>query len=120
MEYLRPWKLVSFFIGVSLLIVGSFYYGFRDWDTALSIIMATLTYLTAPKAVHALFRPSLMGVTGALFWWIFTVDASYVIYNSVMGNMDFIVREENFTTSSCLYWMCGLMWSYNGNLEDLG
>jgi hypothetical protein len=36
-EYLRPWKLSTFAIGLSLLIAGSFYYQTPDWDIGISI-----------------------------------------------------------------------------------
>ena len=46
-EYLRPCKLGTYSIGLSLLIVGSFCYRAPDWDIPVSIIMSLFTYLTA-------------------------------------------------------------------------
>lgn len=46
-ELLRPWKLITLGIGVTLLIAGSYYYAAPDWDITISIIMAGFTYLTA-------------------------------------------------------------------------
>ena len=46
-EYLRPWKLATYAIGLLLLIAGSFYYQAPDWDISISIIMSFFTYLTA-------------------------------------------------------------------------
>lgn len=47
-EYARPWKLGTLALGIALLIIGSFYYQAPDWDIPISLIMATLAYLTAP------------------------------------------------------------------------
>lgn len=46
-EYLRPWKLLTFSAGLGMLIGGSYFYRFSDWDVGVSIVMAGLTYLTA-------------------------------------------------------------------------
>jgi len=51
-EYLRPWKLASFCVGLGLLLIGAQYHVAPDWDYPISFIMATLTYLTAPWAVQ--------------------------------------------------------------------
>lgn len=119
MEYIRPWKLATLALGIGILILGAFYYQLRDWDIMLSILMGIMTYITAPKAVHAFLHPTFMGISGSLAWWIITVDVSYVMYNSFMGNAEYIVREENFFASSCLYWICGIVWAYNGSLKEL-
>ena len=47
-DYLRPWKLVTLALGLGLLIAGSIYYQFEDWDVGISLIMGTLTYLFTP------------------------------------------------------------------------
>jgi len=67
-EYLRPWKLASFACGLALLIVGADWYHMPDWDYAISIIMATLTYLTAPWAVDVLRYRRWRRLPLALFW----------------------------------------------------
>ena len=43
-EYLRPWKLATYAIGLGLLVVGSFHYKAPDWDIPISIIMSFFTY----------------------------------------------------------------------------
>jgi len=55
-EYLRPWKLFSLAAGVVLLIAGWFYYHAPDWDIPISLIMATLVYLTAPWSMRVALR----------------------------------------------------------------
>lgn len=39
-ELLRPWKLVTLVIGLTLLIVGSFVYEAPDLDIPVSVLMA--------------------------------------------------------------------------------
>ena len=55
-EYLRPWKLATLACGIGLLVAGSFYYRAPDWDIPISLIMAFLTYLTAPWSMRALIE----------------------------------------------------------------
>ena len=51
-EYTRPWKLFTLALGIALLILGSFYYEAPDWDIPISLIMASLAYLTAPWSLR--------------------------------------------------------------------
>ena len=53
-EYARPWKLFTLALGIALLIVGSFYYEAPDWDIPISLIMASLAYLTAPWSLRVI------------------------------------------------------------------
>ena len=55
-EYARPWKLLTLAAGIALLILGSFYYEAPDWDIPVSLIMATLAYLTAPWSLRVLIE----------------------------------------------------------------
>ena len=119
-EYLRPWKLVTFFIGLSLLIAGSFYYLAPDWDVPISIIMATFAYLTASWSMHVVVERQWTKFPLMLFYTWFTVDGCYWIY---WKNVDpyalELMRDANFPASLSLYGMCGLVWYYNGTLKDL-
>ena len=51
-EYLRAWKIGTLFLGIALLIVGSYFYQAPDWDIPISFIMAILAYLTAPWSMR--------------------------------------------------------------------
>jgi hypothetical protein len=55
-EYRGPWKLVTLAVGVSVLIVGAFYYRAPDWDVPISLIMACFAYLTAPWSLRVLLE----------------------------------------------------------------
>ncbi|OFZ83835.1 MAG: hypothetical protein A2W21_12410 [Betaproteobacteria bacterium RBG_16_66_20] len=119
-EYARPWKLVTFAIGVALLIVGSFYYEAPDWDIPISLIMATLTYLTAPWSLRVIVERRWKLWPGMLLATWFTVDGSYWLYwhfkNPVA--LDFM-RGANFLPSLSLYMICGLIWFYRGGLRQM-
>ena len=53
-ELLRPWKLFTLTIGISLLVMGSFYYQAPDWDIPISFIMAGFAYLSASWSMHVM------------------------------------------------------------------
>jgi len=119
-EYFRPWKLITFGGGVALLVTGSFYYRAPDWDVPISLIMASLAYLTAPWSLRVLLERRWKSFPGALFATWFTVDGCYWLYwnykNPVALEM---MRDANFFASLSLYGMCGLLWLYRGSLREL-
>ena len=109
-EYTRPWKLVTFAVGIAFLIAGSFYYDSPDWDIPISLIMATLTYLTASWSLRvSVERRWKLWPAMLLATW-FTVDGSYWLYwdfkNPVALDM---MRGANFFASLSLYMICGLI-----------
>ena len=104
-----PFKLFTLAIGFAILCFGAVYENLQDWDFGVSFVMAILTFLTAPFVCQTIKRLDWRMVPlAALFFWV-SVDGSYVIYNSIAGNL--IVREANFYASAPLYFMCGLFWS---------
>ncbi|MGV8991267.1 MAG: hypothetical protein ACOH1Q_07670 [Thiobacillus sp.] len=119
-EYLRPWRLFTLAIGITLLIVGSFYYKAPDWDIPISFIMAILAYLTAPWSLRVILERKWQQFPAMLFVTWFTVDGSYAIYwyfeNPVALEM---MRAANFPASLSLYGMCGIIWLYQGSIKQL-
>ena len=122
-ELFRPWKLVTFAIGMAWLIYGALNYNIGDWDIGISLIMGTLAYVCAPWSVGVILtsirdRSRLwpLWVLAALLPAWFTVDGSYVLYHSAMGNQ--MLRAENFWTSSVFYFMAGCLWLYRGSLRQ--
>jgi hypothetical protein len=118
-EYLRPWKLVTLGIGLSLLIAGSFYFDAPDWDIPISIIMALFAYLFAPWCMRVLLerRYRLWPVAAALTW--VSVDGCYAVYWHFKDPRALeLMRSANFSASLALYGMCGLLWVYRGSLLD--
>lgn len=119
-EYLRPWKLFTLAIGIALLIAGSFYYVAPDWDVAISLIMAVLTYLTAPFSVRVLVERKWRFLPLMLFATWFTVDGSYSLYWYVKNPATLeMMRDANFLPSLFLYVVCGVLWLYRGSLKEL-
>ena len=92
-ELARPWKLVTFAIGMSWLLYGALNYGISDWDVGISILMGGLTYVLAPWSIKTIFaalrKPSWPGVAKVVIslgtaW--FVIDGVYVIYHTAAGN----------------------------------
>lgn len=123
-ELARPWKLLSFAIGMGWLLFGALTYGISDWDVGISVLMGGLTYLCAPWSVRVILislrdRPRYwpFWIMSALVVALGVVDWVYVAYHSAMGNQMF--RLENFYASSALYLLAGTIWLYRGSLRDL-
>jgi len=79
-EYKRPWKLFTLFVGLSLLIVGSYYMPAPDWDISISNIMAFFTYLSAAWSLRVLVERQWKNIPLMLFLTWFSVDGCYSIY----------------------------------------
>ncbi len=119
-ELTRPWKLFTLAVGVFLLIWGSFYYEAPDWDIAISLIMALFAYLTASWSMRVMVKRRWRDFPLMLFatWW--TVDGCYALYWSLKDPVALeLMRWANAPASLSLYWMCGLVWYWNGSLLEL-
>jgi hypothetical protein len=116
-DYLQPWKLASLMFGLVLLIAGSGYYQFQDWDVGISLIMGGMAYVFAPWSVRALIARQWSKLPLILFLYWLTVDGVYVGYNEMLGH--WYVRDANFWASTTLYWLCGVIWMPIGALRDL-
>ncbi len=120
LEYLRPWKLFTLAFGITLLVIGSFYYQAPDWDIPISFIMAGLTYLTAPWSMHVFLERKWQSWPLMLFYTWFTVDGCYAIYWYFKDPIALeLMREANFLASLSLYGICGIVWLYRGSLSQL-
>jgi hypothetical protein len=117
-EYLRPWKVFSLGCGIALLIFGSFYYPTIDWDIPISLIMASLTYLSAPWALRVFLERQWLYWPVALFASWFSVDGCYWIYWSLTNPEALVMRSANFGASLALYGICGALWLYRRSLRD--
>lgn len=122
-ELVRPWKLLSFALGMAWLLYGGLNYGISDWDAGISVLMGGLTYVCAPWSVATILAavryrsrvwlcPSVMALAAA---W-FVVDGVYVSYHTLLGNQ--MLRVENFFASSALYFLAGSIWLYRGTLRE--
>ncbi len=118
-EYKRPWKLFSLFVGLGMLIVGSFYYQALDWDIPISFIMAIFAYLTASWSMRVVVERQWRNFPLMLFYTWFTVDGCYWLYWHFTNPQAVeLMRDANFLASLTLYGMCGLVWYYHGTLKE--
>lgn len=120
MNYRHPWNISALFVGIGLLIAGSYYYEAPDWDIPISLIMAGFSYLTAAWSLHVLVKREWRKFPLMLFftWW--TVDGCYALYWYFKNPVALeLMREANAPASLSLYWMCGLVWYYRGTLREM-
>jgi hypothetical protein len=119
-EYLRPWKLAAFALGLALLIVGAFHFKSYDWDVGVSVVMATLAYVTAPWALRVVISRRWKMAPAALICYWLTVDGSYVAYNAWRGHpVSAELRCANLAASSVLYLACAVLWLPRKSLREL-
>lgn len=123
-ELRRPWKLITFALGMGWLFYGALVYRICDWDLGITVIMGSLTYLFAPWSVITIYRSLRLRaaawplhIAAALLPALLTVDWVYWIYHSLVGNQ--MLRWDNFKVSTVLYFICGIVWCYPGSLQDL-
>ena len=112
----RPWRITTFVIAASLLIVIAPYTGDRTWDYFDAFFMSVLTYATAPWAVGALYRVAKgklnvsQGYVAACLW-MFSASWSYDLYLVLRDGHYPITWYSNIFASSILYISAGLFWS---------
>jgi hypothetical protein len=122
-EMRRPWKLVTFALGMTSLIYGARFYRICDWDVGISLIMGGFAYAFAPWSVLVLHQALryrnpgwFLQAIAAFLPAMFTVDLIYWLYHTAFGNQ--MLRWENFKVSMALYFICGIGWGYRGSLKD--
>jgi hypothetical protein len=116
-DLLQPWKLVTLAIGFSWLLFGALTYDIPDWDVGVSIIMALLTYTSAPWCVRAIVGKRWSLIAGVVIMSWFSIDGSYALWHTLAGNQ--MIRDANFPASAALYWLCGFIWLPRGSLRDI-
>lgn len=119
-ESLRPWKLATLGVGLSLLLIGRYYYMAPDWDVAISIIMAGFTYLFAGWSMRVMVERQWRDWPLMIFftWWC--IDGCYALYWSLVNPTALeMMRDANWPASLSLFWICGLVWYWQGSLREL-
>jgi hypothetical protein len=117
---LRPWKVVTFAISGSGLVLVAPYTGDPTWDWFDASFMAVATYLTAPWSVGVLYRaargraPASHAFLAACAW-MFSASWSYDLYLLLRDGYYPVTWDANIAASSVLYACAGLLW----NLEHV-
>ena len=122
-EYLRPWKLMTWLLGMGWLFWGALYLHYPDWDMGVSIIMGTLTYLFAPWSIATVYKAIkykpkhyIFHILLSLFVAWLTIDGSYTVWHTYAGNQ--MIRLYQAPASTFLYLLTGFFWWYRGSLKD--
>lgn len=119
-EYLRPWKLLSLAVGILLLVLGAHYLPAPDWDVPVSLIMALVTYMTAPCSLRVVLERRWRQFPAALLATWVSVDGCYALYWQLVDPQALaMMRSANAPASLALYGMCAVIWLHRGSLRDL-
>ena len=122
----RPWKFFSFVVGMTGFILGALLLDLPTWDVGVSVIMSVLCYIFAPwavdSAIHA-FRERkgrwLLNIFLSLVVVYFVGSGSYEIYNTIRMGLHPVTYWENLLFSIPVTIAAGLLWRYDGSLNDL-
>ena len=132
---LRPWKLFTFAIAATGMVVIAPWSGDPTWDHVNGGVQSVLTYLTAPWSVGTLFRalrraeirraagnvdvtlPSRVEALCAACAWMVSVSWFYDAYLFWRDGRYVDIWAENLFASSALYLLAGLLWSVQADRE---
>jgi hypothetical protein len=113
---LRPWKIATFSIAASGLILIAPYTNDITWDYVDATFMSVLTFVTAPWSVGVLYR-SIVGRRAfgaacvAACVWMFSASWSYDLYLLLRDGSYPETWAANIGASSVLYCAGGLLWN---------
>jgi hypothetical protein len=112
----KPWRLITFAIACLGMIIIAPYTGDPTWDYFDAFFMSTLTYLTSPWSIGALYnagkgRLKLSHAYVAICIWMFSASWSYDIYLVLRDGAYPTTWFSNIFASSVLYISAGLFWS---------
>jgi hypothetical protein len=113
------WRLVTFTLGASALTLAAPYAGDPTWDHADALLMAALTYATAPWSVACLYRAlrgrerNLAEIYLAGCAWMLSASWSYDLYILLRDGHypPTWLANANMGASSVLYLSAGLLWN---------
>jgi hypothetical protein len=113
----QPWKLITFLISGTGMVVVAPYTGDMTWDYLDSSVMSVLCFFTAPWSVGVLYKAArrelpLKQAYVAICVWLFTASWFYDAWLLVRdGEFPFTMWWPNLLASSGLYVMGGLFWN---------
>lgn len=111
-----PWKLVTFTIATTGLTLIAPYTGDPTWDYVDALLMAALTFATAPWAIGTLY----LGLRGRTTWdaafvaaclWLLSASWSYDGYLLLRDGRYPDTWLSNLFASSVLYVAAGMLWN---------
>lgn len=114
----RPWKLASFAIALTGMVIVAPLSGDPTWDYVTGSVQSVLAFVTAPWAVGTIYR-SLRGLgvrsraelTVAGITWMVSVSWFYDAYLYLRDGRYGPLWLENLWASSGLYFLAGVFWS---------
>jgi hypothetical protein len=112
----KPWRLIAFVIACLGMIIIAPHTGDPTWDYFDAFFMSTLTYLTSPWSIGALYNAGkgklkLSHAYVAICVWMFSASWSYDIYLVLRDGAYPTTWFSNIFASSVLYISAGLFWS---------
>jgi hypothetical protein len=111
-------RYTAFLIGLGLLILGSYVTPQPDWDIPISIIMATLTFLTAERTLSILLNKQWKLFPLAIFYVWISTDGSYWLYWSIANPDALVLRWVAFQVDILLYVSCMIVFSEARLLDE--
>lgn len=111
-----PWKVVSFLIAATGMIVIAPYTGDPTWDYFDAFFMSFLTFFTAPWVIGVIYKVikkefPLKQLYVAFCLWMFSASWSYDLYILIRDGSYPITWAINISASSILYLLAGLLWN---------
>ena len=122
----RPWKLLTFALGMGCFVWGAYFWAVPTWDVGVSILMSVLCYLLAPWAVDLGWRalrergagwPRDLGLALAAVYLV--ASGSYEIYNTLRMGHHPVTYWWNLAFSVPVTIAAGLLWRYDGSFAEL-
>ena len=119
---LQPWKVVTFAISATGMVVIAPWTGDPTWDYVDAGFMALLTFLTAPWSVGTLYlglrrRAGPVALYVAACLWLFSASWSYDGYILLRDGYYPPTWLPNLFASSVLYCAAGLLWNLEWHRE---
>ncbi|MEW6349800.1 MAG: hypothetical protein AB1646_12110 [Thermodesulfobacteriota bacterium] len=113
---LRPWKVGTFLIAVTVFTIMAPYTGDPTWDYLDAPAMSIMCFLTAPWVVGVMWRVTRKELPWAeayVGWcvWMFSASWAYDAYITVRDGVFSPLWWENIFASSGLYLLGGLFWN---------
>ena len=112
----QRWKVLTFVLAATGLILIAPYTGDPTWDYVDATFMSVLTFLTAPWVVGTLYlalhcKRSWVHAYVAMCLWLFSSSWSYDLYLLLREGYYPLTWLPNLFASSVLYLSAGLLWN---------